>query len=98
MTANPKNVQPNYDVEDLIKPIRAGLSFDKKLFAVPFYGESSMTFYNKKLFKEAGLEMPAEPTWDQIESELVQRWPADWFFTLGISPVSKICLKRRRSS
>ena len=25
-----------------------------------------MTFYNKKMFADAGLEMPDEPTWDQI--------------------------------
>ncbi len=66
MAENPKNVQPNYDVEDLIKGIRLGLSYNDKLYAVPFYGESSMTFYNKKLFAEAGLKMPAEPTWTQI--------------------------------
>jgi len=66
MAANPKSVQANYDVDDLIKPIRLGLSYDKKLFALPFYGESSMLFYNKAMFKAAGLEMPAEPTWDQV--------------------------------
>jgi len=67
MAANPKNVQPNYDVEDLLKPIRLGLSYDNKLYALPFYGESSMTFYNKKMFADAGLKMPDEPTWDQIK-------------------------------
>src|SRR5581483_4784085 len=67
MAANPKNVQPNYDVDDLLKPIRLGLSYEGKLYALPFYGESSMTFYNKKMFAEAGLKMPEEPTWDQIK-------------------------------
>ncbi len=67
MAANPKNVEPNYNVDDIIKAIRLGLSFDNKLYAVPFYGESSMTFYNKKMFKDAGLTMPDEPTWDQIK-------------------------------
>jgi len=66
MKANPKNVQPNYDVDDLLKAIRLGLSYNNELYALPFYGESSMTFYNKKMFKDAGLEMPAEPTWEQI--------------------------------
>ena len=66
MKANPANTQPNYDTEDLIKGVRQGLSYNSELYALPFYAESSMTFYNKKLFKEAGLEMPAEPTWDQI--------------------------------
>src|SRR5258708_17569789 len=66
MTANPKSVQPNYNVDDIIKAIRLGLSYNGKLYAVPFYGESSMTFYNKKMFADAGLKMPDEPTWDQI--------------------------------
>ncbi|MEP7289339.1 MAG: sugar ABC transporter substrate-binding protein [Chloroflexota bacterium] len=67
MAVNPKNVQPNYNVDDLLKPIRLGLSYEGKLYALPFYGESSMTFYNKKMFADAGLTMPAEPTWDQIK-------------------------------
>src|SRR5579859_3673717 len=66
MASNPKNVQSNYDENDLIKPVRDGLSYQGKLFAVPFYAESSMTFYNKAMFKAAGLTMPDEPTWDQI--------------------------------
>ena len=66
MTSDAASVQPNYDKEDLLKPMRQALSFEDKLFALPFYGESSMTFYNKKMFKDAGLEMPEEPTWDQI--------------------------------
>ncbi len=66
MTANPNSVQPNYDKEDLLKPIQQGLAFDGKMYALPFYAESSMTFYNKAMFKAAGLEMPDEPTWDQI--------------------------------
>lgn len=67
MAANPNNVQPGYDVEDILKPVRDGLSFEGKLYAVPFYAESSMTFYNKKMFADAGLTMPENPTWDQIK-------------------------------
>jgi sorbitol/mannitol transport system substrate-binding protein len=66
MQQYPDNVQPKYNVDDLIKGIRLGLSYDNKLYALPFYGESSMIFYNKKMFAAAGLKMPAEPTWDQI--------------------------------
>ncbi len=67
MTANPNNVQPNYDLEDVLKPVRDGLSYNGKLYALPFYAESSMTFYNKKMFADAGLTMPENPTWDQIK-------------------------------
>jgi sorbitol/mannitol transport system substrate-binding protein len=56
----------DYDLNDVIPSIRKGLSYQDALYAVPFYGESSMTFYNKKLFKAAGLTMPEHPTWDQI--------------------------------
>jgi sorbitol/mannitol transport system substrate-binding protein len=66
MEQYPNNVQPDYDVEDLLEPVRLGLSYDGSLYALPFYAESSLTFYNKKMFEDAGLEMPEEPTWDQI--------------------------------
>src|SRR5207344_917640 len=55
-----------YDVNDLIKPIRESLSVDGKLYAVPFYGESSFLMYRKDLLQKAGLTMPAQPTWDQV--------------------------------
>lgn len=60
------NAKSDYDLADVIPNIRKGLSYDGKLYALPFYGESSMTFYNKKLFADAHLTMPMHPTWDQI--------------------------------
>jgi polyol transport system substrate-binding protein len=56
-----------YDVDDLLPPIRSGLSYEGKLYAAPFYGESSMLMYRKDLFAKAGLKMPAKPTWDFIK-------------------------------
>jgi len=55
-----------YDQADLIKPIKDSLSVNGKLYAVPFYGESSFLMYRKDLLKKAGLSMPAHPTWDQV--------------------------------
>lgn len=55
-----------YDIEDVIPAIRNGLTIDGKLYGLPFYGESSFTMYRKDLFEAAGLEMPEQPTWDQI--------------------------------
>lgn len=57
----------SYDVDDLLPPIRAGLSFDGVLYAVPFYGESAFTLYRTDLFEQAGLEMPAAPSWEFIK-------------------------------
>jgi sorbitol/mannitol transport system substrate-binding protein len=56
----------DYDVDDLIPAIRSGLSMDGKLYASPFYGESSMVMYRKDLFDKAGLKMPDAPTWTFI--------------------------------
>ncbi len=57
----------DYDYDDIFESVRAGLSNDGTLYAVPFYAESSFTFYRKDLFDEAGIEMPDQPTYDQIE-------------------------------
>ncbi|MBA6287401.1 sugar ABC transporter substrate-binding protein [Colwellia sp. MB3u-4] len=56
----------NYDVDDLLPAIRSGLTVDEKLFAAPFYGESSMVMYRTDLIAKAGLEMPKKPSWDFI--------------------------------
>jgi len=55
-----------YDVDDLLPAIRSGLSLDGKLYAAPFYGESSMTMYREDLVKAKGLTMPSNPTWTQM--------------------------------
>jgi len=56
----------SYDVDDLLPAIRNGLTIDGKLYAAPFYGESSMVMYRTDLMKKAGLTMPKAPTWDFI--------------------------------
>jgi len=56
----------DYDTDDLLPAIRAGLSYDGKLYAAPFYGESSFVMYRKDLFDKAGLTMPEKPTWEFI--------------------------------
>ena len=56
----------SYSLDDVFPSVRDGLSVDGKLFALPFYAESSITYYRKDLFKAAGLTMPERPTWTQI--------------------------------
>jgi sorbitol/mannitol transport system substrate-binding protein len=56
----------SYDVSDLLAPIKNALSSNNKLYAVPFYGESSFMMYNKDMFAAKGLTMPDNPTWQQI--------------------------------
>ena len=67
----------DYDVDDLLPAIRSGLSFDGKLYAAPFYGESSMVMYRKDLFDKAGLKMPDSPTWDFIARRGRARSPTE---------------------
>ena len=62
------NLGTAYDVDDLLPAIRTGLTTDGKLFAAPFYGESSMMMYRKDLFAKAGLTMPEQPTWDFVKT------------------------------
>ncbi|MBF6593985.1 MAG: sugar ABC transporter substrate-binding protein [Thermaceae bacterium] len=58
----------SYDLEDVLKPVRAGLSYNGKLYALPFYAESSMLMYRKDLFAAKGITVPAQPTWAQATS------------------------------
>jgi sorbitol/mannitol transport system substrate-binding protein len=46
--------------------VRNALSLDGKLYAAPFYGESSFLMYRKDVLQKAGLTMPAQPTWAQV--------------------------------
>ena len=61
-----ENLPAEYDLEDVFKSIRDGLSYDGKLYALPFYGESSMLMYRKDLFAAKNLTMPEQPTYDDI--------------------------------
>ncbi|MCE9663533.1 sugar ABC transporter substrate-binding protein [Halomonas sp. M5N1S17] len=54
-----------YQVDDLLRPVRDGLSRDGVLHALPFYGESSMLYYRQDLFDEHGIEMPEQPSWEE---------------------------------
>ncbi|MDQ3104276.1 MAG: sugar ABC transporter substrate-binding protein [Actinomycetota bacterium] len=66
------NLQPyidktqGYDPDDFIPTIRESLSYDDDMYSVPFYGESSFLAYRKDLFEQAGLTMPAKPTWPEV--------------------------------
>ena len=55
-----------WDAGDFLEPIRNGLSHEGKLYAAPFYGESSMMMYRRDLFRAHGISMPDEPTWGQV--------------------------------
>ena len=57
---------PTYDYNDLFPSIRKGLESDGKLYAAPFYGESSALMYRKDTLQKAGVTLPDKPTWDDV--------------------------------
>ena len=61
-----KDLPADYDLDDVFPSVREGLSVNGSLYALPFYAESSITYYRADLFKAAGLTMPEKPTWEQI--------------------------------
>jgi sorbitol/mannitol transport system substrate-binding protein len=58
----------SYNYDDIFKSVRDALSSNGHLWAVPFYAESSFTMYRKDLFDAAGLSMPAQPTYTDVEN------------------------------
>jgi sorbitol/mannitol transport system substrate-binding protein len=55
-----------YKFNDLLPAVRNGLSANGKLYASPFYAESSFVMYRKDVLAAKGLTMPARPTWNQV--------------------------------
>jgi sorbitol/mannitol transport system substrate-binding protein len=55
-----------YQLDDIIPAVRNALSYQGKLYAAPFYGESSFLMYRKDVLKKAGITMPSQPTWTQV--------------------------------
>ena len=58
--------QKGYDLNDVLPAIRTALSYKKQLYALPFYGESSMLYYRKDIFKSKGIKIGLHPTWAQV--------------------------------
>ncbi|WP_399429469.1 ABC transporter substrate-binding protein [Streptomyces sp. WAC 06783] len=63
----------SFDQADLLAPVRKSLTAaDGKVYAEPFYGESSFLMYRKDVLRDAGLTMPAKPTWKQVAALAVK--------------------------
>ena len=74
------------DAKDLLPADSNGLSVDGKLFAAPFYGESSFVMYRTDLAEKAGLKFPDAPTWDFIRDAAKK-------MTDRAAGISGICLR-----
>jgi sorbitol/mannitol transport system substrate-binding protein len=71
---------------DILPAVSGGLSADGKLYAAPFYGESSMVMYRTDLMEKAGLTMPEAPTWTFIREAAAK-------MTDRANGVNGICLR-----
>jgi polyol transport system substrate-binding protein len=56
----------SYKFNDLIPVVRNALSANGKMYASPFYAESSFVMYRKDVMRRNGVKVPARPTWNQI--------------------------------
>jgi sorbitol/mannitol transport system substrate-binding protein len=56
----------SYRFNDVIPAVRNALSANGKVYASPFYAESSFVMYRKDVMKARGVKVPARPTWNQI--------------------------------
>jgi sorbitol/mannitol transport system substrate-binding protein len=63
----PVKTDAAYDVDDLLPAVRGGLTVEGKLYAAPFYGESSMLMYRKDLADKAGVKVSDRPTWTEVK-------------------------------
>jgi sorbitol/mannitol transport system substrate-binding protein len=73
-----------YDMDDILPSVLGGVTVDGKLYASPFYGESSFLMYNKDLVQAAGITIPDRPTWAEI---------ADAAARLKTDDVAGVCLR-----
>ncbi|WP_299668830.1 sugar ABC transporter substrate-binding protein [uncultured Ruegeria sp.] len=80
------DLSAEYDADDILPAMRAGLSHDGTMYAAPFYGESSMIMYRKDLMEKAGLEMPDAPTWQFIREAAAAMTDRD-------NDINGICLR-----
>ncbi|BDZ48487.1 sugar ABC transporter substrate-binding protein [Frondihabitans sucicola] len=55
-----------FDQSDILKPMTQALTVGGKVYAEPFYGESSFLMYRKDVFQKAGVTLPDQPTWQQV--------------------------------
>ena len=65
---DPQHTNPQeFQFDDILGGFVNAASVDGELYAMPFYGESTMLMYNKEMFAAAGLDQPPQ-TFEELES------------------------------
>ena len=68
----PDSILSTVEGTDWIPEILEGFRHGDDYYALPFYGESSMTYYRQDVFARYDLTMPEAPGWAQIETLLTE--------------------------
>ena len=67
-----ENISADYNEADLLASVREALSYEGQLYALPFYAESSMLYYRRDLFEQAGITVPEQPTYAEVREWAAQ--------------------------
>lgn len=65
---NPKLKNPNIDLKDFFPIWLASFTIDGKLYGLPFDSYAGLLYYNKAMFKQAGIAHPPK-TWDELKAD-----------------------------
>ncbi|BCB02638.1 ABC transporter substrate-binding protein [Bacillus sp. KH172YL63] len=76
-------VAEDFDVDDFEKPMLEAFQVDGKTYGFPKDYSTLALFYNKKMFEEAGVEVPA--TWDELR-EVSKALTKDGVYGFGVAP------------
>ncbi|WP_020405821.1 ABC transporter substrate-binding protein [Hahella ganghwensis] len=66
----PDNFQSSKELTNWIPEILDGFKYGDNYYALPYYGESSITYYRKDVLEQYDLQIPMQPTWRDIEGTL----------------------------
>ena len=84
------NFGADYDMNDILPAIRAGLSHEGTMYAAPFYGESSMVMYRKDLTDAAGVVVRDNDSWANIKGAAAAMHDPDKAYTAHVCAVSQV--------
>ncbi|MGM0753846.1 MAG: ABC transporter substrate-binding protein [Bacillota bacterium] len=76
-------VTEDFDVKDFEKPMLEAFKVDGKTYGFPKDYSTLALFYNKKMFEEAGVEVPK--TWDELR-EVSKALTKDGVYGFGVAP------------
>jgi multiple sugar transport system substrate-binding protein len=76
-------VTDDFDVDDFEKPMLEAFEVDGKTYGFPKDYSTLALFYNKKMFEEAGVEVPK--TWEELR-EVSKKLTKDGVYGFGVAP------------